>query len=720
MAAEVYAHGKPTIRRSLLLGAMFDVLAKADHPLASAEAVAQVAANVEFTPHEASLNKTGVRRAETLIRWGSSWATTLGWMTKRGGWALTEAGTAALGEIADKSTLDSVLSRRYLLELARRKSAPKPDNPTWTPLYDALMLLPEGTWTTPAELGKLVGLPGPTVAQFMSQNQLPNAHRVLQASGAVYSNFAGTAPDRAGGPQQLLEDEGVEFDAAGHATPSQRLTVDELLELVGEPDPTPSTRAWLVRGSSVNGYNLVPKWLAEGSCSLAASQLRAVEAPIARQELSAIVEYDYSSVSYNQRNEKIAEFDAFLNRMQIDDIVVTTSNEGALHIGRIVGNATYTKSQDNRSNLRRAVEWSNLQGPIDFADLPDALTARLSSQHTVVDLSNEIGSLEKLRSATGAPGLVLPVVIAAEAVLPDATNDLATRLLVDQGWIQEQIELLRDRRQLIFYGPPGTGKTYLAVAIAEHLTSRDAVKLVQFHPAYSYEDFFEGFRPSSSDGSGVTFKLSPGPFRRLVDAARENPSKAYILIIDEINRANLAKVFGELYFLLEYRGHAIDLLYSAGDEAGFTMPKNVYVIGTMNTADRSIALIDAAMRRRFAFSSLHPSEQPTAGLLGRWLLASGHSETSALVLDALNRLIEDEDFKIGPSYFMRDSVQTKAGLQRVWRSSIMPLLEEHHYGESIDVGKRYELAKILRAVAPAPPIAAPSGQGAEQDHDEAI
>jgi hypothetical protein len=261
--------------------------------------------------------------------------------------------------------------------------------------------------------------------------------------------------------------------------------------------------------------------------------------------------------------------------------------------------------------------------------------------------------------------------------------------------------VLRDRRQLIFYGPPGTGKTYLAQAICEHLTDREAIKLVQFHPAYSYEDFFEGFRPvSSADGSGVAFKLSPGPFRRLVDAARENPGTAYVLIIDEINRANLAKVFGELYFLLEYRGHAIDLLDSAGDEVGFTLPKNVYLIGTMNTADRSIALVDTAMRRRFAFTALHPSEQPTSGVLGKWLAVEGHSQTCARVLESLNGLMEDEDFKIGPSYFMRASAQTDTGLRRVWKSSILPRLEEHHYGESIDVAKRYDLARILRLIAP--------------------
>jgi 5-methylcytosine-specific restriction protein B len=586
MTSDVYEDDEPTIRRSLLLETLFDVLGKADHPLPSSEVLAQVAEAVELTPHEASPAAGGKQRAETFLRFGSSWATTLGWVTKKGGrWSLTEAGVEALDHITDKSTLYPVLSKLYRQEMK---------------------------------------------------------------------------------------------------TPGGR-------------------RAWLVRGASVNGLNLVPTWLAKGSCSVAASRLRPIEPPVSREEIAAIVEDDYSHVSYNARNEKVAEFDAFVNRMQADDIVVTTSG-GDFYVGRIAGDCTYVKSPDDRSNLRRDVAWANADSPVDFADLPDALTVKLSSQHAIVDLTNEIGNLEGLLSKAIQPGSDEVPETPAEVTLPDATDELAERLLVDRLWLQEQIELLRDRRQLIFYGPPGTGKTYLAQAIAEHLTDREAIKLVQFHPAYSYEDFFEGFRPvSSADGSGVAFQLSPGPFRRLVDAARENPGTAYVLIIDEINRANLAKVFGELYFLLEYRGHAIDLLYSAGDEAGFTLPKNVYLIGTMNTADRSIALVDTAMRRRFAFTALHPSEEPTSGVLAKWLAQEGHSQTSAQVLGSLNGLIEDEDFKIGPSYFMRDSAQTEAGLQRVWRSSILPLLEEHHYGESIDVAKRYDLARILRKVAPVEP-----------------
>ncbi|SCZ16664.1 AAA domain (dynein-related subfamily) [Streptomyces sp. 136MFCol5.1] len=133
---------------------------------------------------------------------------------------------------------------------------------------------------------------------------------------------------------------------------------------------------------------------------------------------------------------------------------------------------------------------------------------------------------------------------------------------------------------------------------------------MQFHPSYSYEDFFEGFRPQEDpETREVAFRLTAGPLRELADLALREGNRhiPYFLITDEINRANLAKDFGELYFLLEYRNKSVRLIYSGDD---FALPPNLFVIGTMNTADRSIALVDAAMRRRFAFVELSPRTEP--------------------------------------------------------------------------------------------------------------
>lgn len=371
---------------------------------------------------------------------------------------------------------------------------------------------------------------------------------------------------------------------------------------------------------------------------------------------------------------------------------MVTVSQGKVHFGTITGDPESVKSSDGRSNLRRTVKWYGSSLPL--SRLPDDVAARLSGQGEVLDLTQHLSTLQALAEHKQPPP-------GGGAVnLPDASPELARSLHVPIEWLQECVDLLRDRPQLIFYGPPGTGKTYIAQKLARHLTTEANVKIVQFHPAYTYEDFFEGYRPKEQAAGQVGFTLTPGPLRSLVDKAKDNPEAVYVLIVDEINRGNLAKIFGELYFLLEYRDSAIDLLYSADNTEPFSLPKNILMIGTMNTADRSIALVDAAMRRRFAFLPLHPSESPTNEILRKWLKAKNHPGEVADLLDALNARIDDSDFKIGPSYFMRPAVHDAdgKGLERVWRTAILPLLEEHHYGDGTDVRARYGLDAIRKAV----------------------
>lgn len=293
------------------------------------------------------------------------------------------------------------------------------------------------------------------------------------------------------------------------------------------------------------------------------------------------------------------------------------------------------------------------------------------------------------------------LIAGAEFQIADPDQELADSLHVDLEWLARCVDLLRDRPQLIFYGPPGTGKTYIAKALARYLAGEDNVKIVQFHPAYSYEDFFEGFRPAPQVNGQVAFELKPGPMRQLTDRARANPSQLFVLIIDEINRGNLAKIFGELYFLLEYRDEAIDLMYSSKDSEPFFLPRNLLLIGTMNTADRSIALVDTAMRRRFAFVPLHPAQEPTKSMLRRWLAARKYPERVADLHEALNEAIGDPDFQIGPSYFMRPAVHNEGGLAGVWGTAILPLLEEFHFGDrTVDLMARYGLAALEKTLPP--------------------
>lgn len=290
---------------------------------------------------------------------------------------------------------------------------------------------------------------------------------------------------------------------------------------------------------------------------------------------------------------------------------------------------------------------------------------------------------------------------------PLADAQLADSLYFDQDWLQKQLDLLERRGQIILYGPPGTGKTFVAMKLAKHIAGDDNyTEIVQFHPSYSYEDFFQGYRPVTSAAGSLTYELKDGPLRRIVDQAVKNPEFNYVLVIDEINRGNLAKIFGELYFLLEYRDQPIKLQYSKDDDDFFVLPANLFLIGTMNTSDRSIALLDAAMRRRFSFVELHPDKHPTKAVLTRWLDRHGLDNEPATLLAEVNSKIVDTDFRIGPSYLMPRDGQFRPGqLEEIWEYEIMPLLTEHHYGERVDVEKVYGL-KALRARIAAPPPAA--------------
>ncbi|HEX8433395.1 MAG TPA: AAA family ATPase [Longimicrobium sp.] len=270
----------------------------------------------------------------------------------------------------------------------------------------------------------------------------------------------------------------------------------------------------------------------------------------------------------------------------------------------------------------------------------------------------------------------------------EALDRLADDLLVEPGFMADMVEMLRERKQVILYGPPGTGKTYLARALMEHLApSPTRYTVVQFHPSYSYEDFVQGYRPEAGENGQLGYRLKAGPLMRLAEAAAADPSREYVLLIDEINRGNLPKIFGELLYLLEYRDQAVTPMYGEEGEE-FSLPSNLLVIGTMNTADRSIALVDAALRRRFHFVALFPDEGPLAGFLARWLERNRPEMAHvAPLVTALNRELKERlgvNAQVGHSYFTRGDLSERT-LARVWAHDIMPFLEDQLFGQEAEL-----------------------------------
>ena len=268
-------------------------------------------------------------------------------------------------------------------------------------------------------------------------------------------------------------------------------------------------------------------------------------------------------------------------------------------------------------------------------------------------------------------------------------DQLARQLLVDVGFLKDIVSLLEDKGQVILYGPPGTGKTYLAQKLAKKLAPPESCRtLVQFHPSTSYEDFFEGYRPAGtgSDG-GIRFELTLGPLARMAQRASEAPDQRHIMVIDEINRGNLPRVLGELLFLLEYREESVQTLYRP--DTFFSLPKKLWFIGTMNTADRSIALVDAALRRRFHFVPFFPDRYPMEGLLSRWLDRGDQPAWVGRLVDAVNEELQDDlegsHLLLGPSHFMREYGpaldEQQRRLRRIWEYNIEPFIEDQFFGD---------------------------------------
>lgn len=396
---------------------------------------------------------------------------------------------------------------------------------------------------------------------------------------------------------------------------------------------------------------------------------------------------------------KTQEVFNFVATISEGDLVLPSDGKRVLGIGRVVGG--YAFDPDSDAPHRRPVEWLSL-GEWE-------LSTREGLRTTVHEVRKDVRNLIEIeRQVLEAPPLPVRPEPGDEERVP--THPLA-RLTGLLGRIQSVLER---KKQVILYGPPGTGKTYWARIVALDLAAYAAfgspfadlpdhqknivtgnhdtgalVRMCTFHPAYGYENFIEGYTPCTVGGQ-LVFERTDGIFKRLCNDARRKPESKFYLVIDEINRGDVPRIFGELLTALEKdkRGHSI-LLPLSGES--FHVPPNVYVIGTMNTADRSIALLDTALRRRFGFIEL----MPDSSLLGDTVV--GNIVPLGPWLDALNgRILEHigrdaRNLQIGHAYLLDGGrpVVDFTRFAHIVQNDILPLLEEYCYEDYA------MLAKIL-------------------------
>lgn len=266
-------------------------------------------------------------------------------------------------------------------------------------------------------------------------------------------------------------------------------------------------------------------------------------------------------------------------------------------------------------------------------------------------------------------------------------KDFLEEVFISEAKYDELYAVLMRKQNIILQGAPGVGKTFAAKRLAYSIMGAkndDHIQFVQFHQNYSYEDFVEGYRPAASG-----FVRTDGIFKRFCIDAADAPDEKFFFIIDEINRGNLSKIFGELLMLIEkdYRGQAATLPYSG---RSFTVPKNLYIIGMMNTADRSLAMIDYALRRRFSFVDMEPGFD-TDGFK-EYMNSKGSSTMKALVEEVkqLNVDIKEKlgkGFCIGHSYFVFDEPCSDALLKNIVNYDILPMLAEYWFDDE----EQYEM-----------------------------
>lgn len=379
---------------------------------------------------------------------------------------------------------------------------------------------------------------------------------------------------------------------------------------------------------------------------------------------------------YNDNGNKRRIFQNFLDAKAGDIVIGYETNP----VKQVVALARVSRENDGESLYFEKTE--GLSVPIDYAQLKD-MPELVNMQF----FTNPNGSLFKLTNEEYE--LIMDIIREANPVnfLPElepyTKENFLSQVYMTEDRFDTLTALLKNKKNIILQGAPGVGKTFTAKRLAYAMMGKkddSRIEFIQFHQNYSYEDFIMGYKPVD-DG----FKLTNGVFYQFCHTAANHPDDDYFFIIDEINRGNLSKIFGELLMLIEkdYRGTKATLAYSG---TAFCVPKNLYIIGMMNTADRSLALIDYALRRRFSFFEMEPG----FGSEGfKKYQAELHNETFDTLIERvkeLNREIYFDDslgagFRIGHSYFCGQSECSDEWMREVVYYDLLPMLQEYWFDD---------------------------------------
>lgn len=395
---------------------------------------------------------------------------------------------------------------------------------------------------------------------------------------------------------------------------------------------------------------------------------------------------------YNDNGNKRRIFQNFLDAREGDLIIGYESNP----VKQVVAICRVTKQNDGENLYFEKIE--GLTSPIDYTLLKDA-----PELEKMEYFMNPQGSLFKLTK--GEYDFIMDMVreenqentIGSEQAESYSKEDFLSEVYMTSEKYDSLKGLLLNKKNIILQGAPGVGKTFAAKRLAYSIMGvkdESRVEFIQFHQNYSYEDFIMGYKPS-----GEGFELQNGIFYKFCQKASNNQEVPYFFIIDEINRGNMSKIFGELLMLIEkdYRGKKLTLAYNG---LPFSVPKNVYIIGMMNTADRSLALIDYALRRRFSFFAMEPGFSSDGF---RQYLDSFNDDTFYALIEKIKDLNFEiakdpslgSGFCIGHSYFCGQDECTDEWMQSVVEYDILPMLEEYWFDEPAKIQK---WQNILRGV----------------------